>query len=559
MASPALGVPRSVPSDDENAEDVLERMLKEAEELAMKMSQRTSRSISSSLPSSPAAAGRSRNTRSDTASVADAASPPAASPPAVPAAVSIQSWSKADEKKENDECHYPDNNKSNNNNNNDVDIVDDKVEHENDHDLEELLKKSETLLGKMRSRVSSSGSGSAGPKNDEQSASSPPLEKEQWRRDKNASPFVNAPVVVEPPKSSPKAPTSVYLVENSMASDDVSSIGSLTAPNLRVPVNPRKKSDPIQEEPLMPASKPFQWQPSNTAVSSNNGNSEAMVAATVIPDFTATSPDAKWEKVSSANEGDDDYVPLVDYSKQQRMAATTTTTTPASFTASRAAKFDENRDEYGTGSSSNAALTPRVAAFRAQKRKMRRQRRRRLQMIFLTFVVAAAGAYFWYGRQLNTTPTSTGNSEDPGVVSDDSDEECVADGANLAEELLFYPSMMENVLEMIPEAEALAKFKKGEESTENDKVDEKVEGESKVIKEDIQIPSLEETPKETKPAKGGSTTKNQEVDLGHSASQTEKKCKNVFQRLFNKKCRQLARQKKKNAPGTVKLHAASMI
>jgi hypothetical protein len=84
---------------------------------------------------------------------------------------------------------------------------------------------------------------------------------------------------------------------------------------------------------------------------------------TVVPDFTATSPNAKWEKVMSASVGDDDYVPIADYSIERR------------------------RKAPETNLKTQTATTSRLAAYRGQERRKRERR----QSVAIALIVATVG------------------------------------------------------------------------------------------------------------------------------------------------------------------------
>ena len=88
-----------------------------------------------------------------------------------------------------------------------------------------------------------------------------------------------------------------------------------------------------------------------------------------IPDFRATSPDAKWEKVSSAERGDDDYASIQDFTKEK----------PSKKTA-------QARVEAPVKQS-------RLRAYRVQARR----RRRRQRLLLVAAIVVAILYYFVFG------------------------------------------------------------------------------------------------------------------------------------------------------------------
>jgi hypothetical protein len=88
-----------------------------------------------------------------------------------------------------------------------------------------------------------------------------------------------------------------------------------------------------------------------------------------IPDFTKVDSNAKWEKVESATQGDDDYVPLVDYSKSPGIAKSKSTASSSVSQSGRESKLE---------------------AYRRQQR----IRRKRNQRLFAAVIAAIAVFYF---------------------------------------------------------------------------------------------------------------------------------------------------------------------
>ncbi|KAG7364240.1 hypothetical protein IV203_037442 [Nitzschia inconspicua] len=493
-------------SDEEIDDDILEKMLKKAEELAHKMSRRNS---------SEASVAISTEAGSDLSD---------------PALADV----------------------TNSNNNNQK--MDDPSS-DNDTELEELLKQSETLLDKMRA-------GGLASTPEASVHSPPPADK------------------VEPPKVSPNAPTSVYLLDIVNNYDDVSSVGSnslrspVVNPSLRLP-SYASSTDPIQEEPCMPTAKPL------SNILSTHSTTELLESAAVptvekktlplstkIPDFTETPPDAKWEKVASASQGDDDYVPLVDYSK---LSPNTTATTTSSGVHQQ---YDMDDDcDYDDGyAGSAAATTSRVAAFRAQKKRLQKKRRRKMAALVLG--VALVGGYCWYAHQ----PEAKRANVETNVTTEDpegsleifaSDQFLDLDLDYLEKETdiladeekpLSDGKVVEEVFEIIDDIDVTY-------STQDDDNDDAVQGKSgeetigekdsytvanstdieetkEVLSKEVQQADSTLVRKCKNPFHRIFNRKCQQLECQTDICLT-KKCKNIIQRIFNHKCRVLAKQRKK--------------
>jgi hypothetical protein len=507
------------PSDDESAEDLLEKMLKQAEELAQKMSRQGSSEVSVTT---------STDAGSDLSD---------------PVLADVTNGS----------------------------IKVDDLSSDNDTELEELLKQSETLLGKMRA-------GGLASTPEDSVSSPPPADK------------------VEPPKVSPNAPTSVYLLENCGTNDDVSSVGSnslrspVITPSLRMPTY-SSSTDPIQEEPFSPAPKRL---PRIASINSATDLLEATAAdpktiamVAKIPDFTVTSPDAKWEKVASASQGDDDYVPLVDYSKLSPNTAATTASSGAERPYVDDDDDDDDDDEAYQGSA--GGITSRVAAFRAQKKRLQKKRRR--QMAALAMGIALVGGYCIYARrQIEDSSISKEVEIEANTATNDVDViaaseydpimDEVFDGVdNLitlsdAEQFLSETDL-KDILDILREEELMLGDK--EEQLGLDASEEEVSGtdtdvaaEKSTIKVETAVEVITETNDQVDSNKLVKICKNPLQKIFNRrcrelVCQTdaclEKRCKNIIQRIFNRKCRVLARQKKgkKKEFGGINLQAVAGI
>ena len=98
-----------------------------------------------------------------------------------------------------------------------------------------------------------------------------------------------------------------------------------------------------------------------------------------IPDFTKDTGEAKWEKVESATKGDDDYVPLVDYSKS-----------PTSSTPQKSSK-----NTSSSNSNLNRAPSGRQSKLEAYRRKERIRKKRRNRLIAAA-ITSIAVVYFLF-------------------------------------------------------------------------------------------------------------------------------------------------------------------
>jgi hypothetical protein len=475
MEKPYNNLSSRCPSEDNDStnhdDDILEKMLKEAEELAMKMSRNSSGSNASSSRPGSVVSTDCANSNDDHVLLTNAIHN------------TTNTGDSIDDGDEHDD-HY-----DGNGNMFSGSLDDHLLEKDGNSALEDILKKSETLLSKMKSRTTSIGGGGGnGTKN-----------KITNNNDINAavpqsSPFGRAPSPsgVCPPKSSPPAPSSVYLLDPTSI-DDVSSVGSgsLLSPSpspagvaLKVPnVYMTPAGRPIREDEslLMSIVQPFVLDPTiadddNDGNNNNNKekttpnvvhsitpprhptplrNTNGLIAATtggvdislatptrtavVSPSLRAvgtttsssllvSSPEARWEKVQSANVGDDDYVPLVDYSEFAKSPLRPVVVTSASSLSSLVAKGGSytsspssiGREERNKRSTQSSVLsifmgggtgkvtttsTSRVAAFRAHEKKRRkRQRQIKVAAVFVTCILAGAYYYYYYYHG-STTPS----------------------------------------------------------------------------------------------------------------------------------------------------------
>jgi hypothetical protein len=492
MTTATASIPFSCsdPSDEESAEELLEKMLKQAQELADKMSRKAS-SIGSGSTSTAAGSDLSD-----------------------PTGIDDMSRIKIDD-----------------------------LSSDNDTELEELLKRSETLLGKMRSQTFA-----IAPAPEASTSTPPAIHK------------------VEPPKISPNAPTSVYLLETIGTPDDVSSVGSnslrsaVVSPFLRMPTY-SSSTDPIQEETSVPSVKPLPV-PSirdDSAEQSDPGmvNGEKIAFITQIPDFTITSPDAKWEKVDSAVEGDDDYVPLVDYSKAS--PNTEVTAVSSDTGVDHPLMYD---DAYYAGVESViTTTTTRVAAFRAQKRRLQMKRQRRVT--FLILGITLVGGYRMYLRQQPATSYQKEEVESNVLTRDDSavvDHSSYPENETIeeAQQPLLSEVELDEIMDIIRRSETFCDIddeKFSEEIESNTETDEE-----SILDDTVDAPNIPEVRVSSEEETNQIDSSVLVVESRNNPLQQffnrirrrlqcqtdmclEKRCKNIFQRIFNRRCRIRARQK----------------
>jgi hypothetical protein len=323
-----------------------------------------------------------------------------------------------------------------------------------------------------------------------------------------------------------------------------------------------------------------------------------------IPDFTVTPREATWEKVSSANKGDDDYVPLVDYTKLKGSPETTTTMNTSSSATNNSTpsdvSFENNVDEVDdimAMNSTTSTPTSRVAAFRAQKRKLRRRRRRRLQMAFMALVIVTACSYFLFNKRSGDTNLQAVVNDDVVQFLEDIVEDGLSDetggAANLVERecIVEYsgevsvgcendlvgvrkeiPVVDTNTLwglqDVVEQGNQVDCDSGGDDS---DISDEEIKQEAEVNDKSSNHEGMEDVDEikaiTTMDNKLQTETLPEEVEksieLNAENSTTiypilQKRCKNLFHKIFNKKCRK-KKQKKKGGPMSINLQAIAGI
>ena len=208
------------------------------------------------------------------------------------------------------------------------------------------------------------------------------------------------------------------------------------------------------------------------------------------PSSSSSSSAAKWEKVSSAAMGDDDYVPIVDYTKEKRT----------------------------DGASKTPTARTKVSRLEAYREKARRRRKRRRRMGAVVAGVLAIVLWVWM-RGRNGSVTGTDNEIETDLNSTNNNNTLETN------ETTFQPTFNET----IPEEDCPRNFKA--ELT-------------KILEESLCVPpQVVMEPPTTKEqeditTKGNATIENQQIT-------TQKPCKNIFARIFNKKCRKIARERRK--------------
>jgi hypothetical protein len=252
-------------------------------------------------------------------------------------------------------------------------------------DIEEVLRQSELLLDKMRSKVSLGST---------------------------ATPFG---IVKDCDRE--KTPSSVYVLHHnsssSQAADDFSSVGSQSLRQINFDPNspaPIKNTDDLADasaEFMANALKeialtnsddtPSPSEPNDgdlvpisdhsvVSLASNKNRANAATSSPMnkmmqsqIPDFSKSTPGAKYEKVICAKQGDDDFVSLVDYSAQKRSSP----------------------QQQTTGLDMNVKRS-RLAQY---KRQAKRDRKRRRYVTVGVAIVSVLVCLFWFRANYNRGST----------------------------------------------------------------------------------------------------------------------------------------------------------
>ena len=236
-------------------------------------------------------------------------------------------------------------------------------------------------------------------------------------------------------------------------------------------------------------------------------------APTKIPDFTRTQPNAKWEKVTSAQLGDDDYVPIVDY-------------------------FPSKPPERQVGSDARQCQTSRRGVHSVQKN-LKRRRRKRVLLAFMLTIIAAL-FYYLIGTQIKTRKNSRdlpdermSNTPTP-HYNCDSQQSGSFDNCGTLDSL-------ENLTDGTFSYRATA--------TQMEKAMFKAEQHSTLggihTLDERQFPGQSVGSQE----KGPLTVEIQELSSGISNGEpsvegSNPSCKHIHNRIFRKKCREMARERK---------------
>ena len=173
-----------------------------------------------------------------------------------------------------------------------------------------------------------------------------------------------------------------------------------------------------------------------------NPTKRVILPSTIIPDFTKTDPNAKWESITTATIGDDDYVPIADYTVSTPTKKTNVVSpySSAGDSDNNNINININNNNNNTSNNGNNKVvddttqtrtwkrslsskqqqqrqqlpsklyphqTSRLAMYRYQSRR-RRKRRRRILAIFI--LVLAACFTYWLGRSLRHRKTANGGS-----------------------------------------------------------------------------------------------------------------------------------------------------
>lgn len=204
-------------------------------------------------------------------------------------------------------------------------------------------------------------------------------------------------------------------------------------------------------------------------------------------------PVSKWEKVSSAAAGDDDFVPIVDYTKEKRSAALPSTRN----------------------------MKTKVSRLEAYREKARKRRQRRMIILLIISTVVAIVWWGWSrsGSILRNKGLINRDAHDKGNTSDITISDPI-EGADAVSK--------PEIVDVCP-WDMAAKFASFLEEIRC------IQGEAEIL------PSKDDVKEEANLHGTMPTIMNDTQSAGTP------KCKNIFARLFSKKCRQLGREKKKNS------------
>ena len=355
------------------------------------------------------------------------------------------------------------------------------------------------------------------------------------------------------------APSSVYVLHQNNANDDVSSVGSssfrvsffssptkgpLSLANAERPCSSHGQQSEEQNELFRVAlhSEPqmsFQPAPDKTPAVENvptppKQNIGSNKLQTAIPDFTATSPNAKWEKVASAKAGDDDYVPLVDYSPEKR----------------------SNINERGSVSPTKES---RLETYKGQMRQKRKRRRRAT----IAVCILAMGILFFFlirrGQESFHNIKPLEPDSDSGEVCADRKGQvdmvgCHIEHGNGEETLLqheaaFDETHFETRDEFVADEESRILDREECEECETPRdntldLKDGVESSDSDLATDSPLEStMGGNPTLDTPNNVNITSRSEEQIIDDQ--ELPRSCKNLFARIFGKKCRIDARRRKK--------------
>lgn len=245
--------------------------------------------------------------------------------------------------------------------------------------------------------------------------------------------------------------------------------------------------------------------PDNITTSTGSSQEQQQQSADILPTIPIV---AKWEKVSSATAGDDDYVPIVDYTKEKRTS----------------------HDIPIIG------VKSKVSRLEAYREKSRRKRRRRTIMIMIVTTLIAI--VWWWARSKGKRSTTFDNHHSGNFTNDNTETGSwfpyTNDSGDLQDDTEF--QNVHGQLDTCP-WDSVADFAM-------------IMEELRCSLGEIDMTFLEaNNTREDDHAAPNQTTDC--IRPSHSKAIVtwlphERKCRNPIVRLFSKKCRILWREKKKN-------------
>jgi hypothetical protein len=265
------------------------------------------------------------------------------------------------------------------------------------------------------------------------------------------------------------------------------------------------------------AERPTRSVASRSSISISPKNTEQPNLQTIIPDFTATASDTQWEKVKSANTGDNDFAPIKDFSSEQRKKVTT----QPIIVPSKQSRLETYRGE-------------------AKRRKRRQQRTLKVVVIGAVFAIL-----FVWSR-------SGGDSSTSRTI------QTLSESVSLVEEVSETIEEPETIKEALKEEEPIGEPEDVEESQAHDDVgvdaqeeqdvgvDAQEEQEAIVEESLVSVQELDVKPEPTIQVAASEESNAQQEPIDDK----KRLCKNLLAHFFNTPCRLFLRARKQSSKRT---------